>query len=613
MPTIPQLPAAAAVDSADLIPVSQAGVARSAALGDVLARTQPAILISTETLLGRTSIGPGGPEEVGIGAGLQLAGATLVATGGDHAAFSLAGVLDSGDTLIVDQDGTPGRVPVTQIRGLFAAGPNIIIDTSGTISATIPPRTPINSLPATVQAFGQDLLAINQGGTDCAISYSHLLNGQTIDMAPPAAAASDSDTFWVAQADSTMLRQSFAALWVWLNGRIPMVRTPVAEIATDTQLDGTVHLGRVVVCGQPLVLSANAANMGSGFHCEVVNVSSGDVVLGAGFLTVPGTRLLHSGQSAFIRGVSYSGGSVVYATIGAVPDVLPLPGVIQNFASGATTAATVQLTWQMPASAGAVAAYTVRFRTAGTAAWTTASTSVTGTHYTVAALAAGTAYEFSAVAVNASGSGGTSEIVSAGTQAALAVPGQVTGVSTGAITSSSIVLSWSVPGGGGAPASYDVQYRVAGSTVWSGILAGVTGTTANVTGLSSSTACQFTVTARNATGAGAASAVVSGSTSATAGSVSAVNWNVAPLGTFAHGVGVIPVNAHVTPAAAPIQFGFSNAANVLPSSWTPGVNVNSDLWGAYVPVPAAAGTWFGWAAGTDGSSPTVYPTSITVT
>jgi len=613
MPTIPQLPAAGAVDAADLIPVSQAGVARSAALGDVLARTQPAILISTETLLGRTSIGPGGPEEVGIGPGLQLAGATLVATGGDHAAFSLSGVLDSGDKLIVDQNGTPGRVPASQIRGLFAAGSNIIIDTSGTISANIPPRTPINSLPATAQVFAQDLLAINQGGTDCAISYAHLLNGQTIDMAQPAAAPADGDAFWVAQADSTMLRQSFAALWVWLNGRIPMVRTPVAEITTDTQLDSTVHLGRVVVCGQPLVLSANAANMGSGFHCEVVNISNGDVVLGAGFLTVPGTRLLHSGQTAFIRCISYSGGSVVYATIGAVPDVLTVPGVVQNFAIGLVGAATVQLTWQVPASGGAVAAYTVRFRAAGTAAWTTASTSVTGTAYTVAALAAGTAYEFSAVAVNASGSGGTSDIVSASTLAALAVPGQVTGVSTGAITSSSIVLSWSVPGGGGTPAAYDVRYRVTGTTVWSGLLGGVTGTAASLTGLAAATAYQVTVTARNATGSGAASALVSGSTSVAAGAVSAINWNVAPFGTFAHGAGAIPVNAHVTPAAAAIQFGFSNAVNVLPSSWTQAVNVNSDLWGTYVPVPPTAGTWFGWAEGTDGSSPTVYPTSITVT
>jgi hypothetical protein len=41
--------------------------------------------------------------------------------------------------------------------------------------------------------------------------------------------------------------------------------------------------------------------------------------------------------------------------------------------------------------------------------------------------------------------------------------------------------------------------------------------------------------------------------------------------------------------------------------------VNSDLWGQYLPTPATAGSWYAWAQGTDGSNPTVYPTSFTVT
>ena len=42
-------------------------------------------------------------------------------------------------------------------------------------------------------------------------------------------------------------------------------------------------------------------------------------------------------------------------------------------------------------------------------------------------------------------------------------------------------------------------------------------------------------------------------------------------------------------------------------------NVNTDFWGQYVPTPASAGTYYAWAEGTDGSAPTVYPTSFTVT
>jgi hypothetical protein len=40
--------------------------------------------------------------------------------------------------------------------------------------------------------------------------------------------------------------------------------------------------------------------------------------------------------------------------------------------------------------------------------------------------------------------------------------------------------------------------------------------------------------------------------------------------------------------------------------------VNSNLWGAYVPTPATAGTWYAWAEGLDGSAPTVSPTSFLV-
>jgi hypothetical protein len=42
-------------------------------------------------------------------------------------------------------------------------------------------------------------------------------------------------------------------------------------------------------------------------------------------------------------------------------------------------------------------------------------------------------------------------------------------------------------------------------------------------------------------------------------------------------------------------------------------SVNSDLWGQYVPTPATAGSWYGWAEGTDGSSPTVYAAPFIVT
>jgi hypothetical protein len=69
----------------------------------------------------------------------------------------------------------------------------------------------------------------------------------------------------------------------------------------------------------------------------------------------------------------------------------------------------------------------------------------------------------------------------------------------------------------------------------------------------------------------------------------------------------------VNPATAAVQFGFSTSSTIPPTSWVAGSYVNSDLWGAYVPTPATAGTWYGWVEGADGSAPTVYPTPFTVT
>ena len=42
-------------------------------------------------------------------------------------------------------------------------------------------------------------------------------------------------------------------------------------------------------------------------------------------------------------------------------------------------------------------------------------------------------------------------------------------------------------------------------------------------------------------------------------------------------------------------------------------NVNTNLWGQYVPTPPTPGSWYVWAEGTDGSHPTIYPTSFPVT
>ena len=85
MPTISQLPSLADVTAADAIPVSQNGATHSVSVGALLASAQPAIISEPGTLLGRVSLGAGGPEPVTVGAGLVLNDGTLTASAFDSA------------------------------------------------------------------------------------------------------------------------------------------------------------------------------------------------------------------------------------------------------------------------------------------------------------------------------------------------------------------------------------------------------------------------------------------------------------------------------------------------------------------------------------------------
>jgi hypothetical protein len=171
-------------------------------------------------------------------------------------------------------------------------------------------------------------------------------------------------------------------------------------------------------------------------------------------------------------------------------------------------------------------------------------------------------------------------------------------------------MTWTAPSSGDPVQSYTLQYRPSGTSTWPGTISGIMTTSQIVTGLDPASSYDFEIFALNASGSSLASQVVTFST--TAGSVTGITWNVEPTGSYAAGSGSFGVNAHVTPASASIRFGFSTSATVAPSAWTNGALVNSDLWGAYVPTPATAGSWFAWAEGTDGSSPTVLATPFTV-
>ncbi|MDB5853274.1 MAG: autotransporter protein [Herminiimonas sp.] len=99
----------------------------------------------------------------------------------------------------------------------------------------------------------------------------------------------------------------------------------------------------------------------------------------------------------------------------------------------------------------------------------------------------------------------------------VAAPSQVLGLTAGTPTNSTVPLSWSLPTGGGTPTDYIVEYKLTSSGTWLTFSDGTsTALSATVTGLASSSAYDFRVSATNTGGTGAVSSTVSATTAAAA-------------------------------------------------------------------------------------------------
>ncbi len=620
MPTISQLPIATSVSAADEMPISQAGAARATSVGTLLASMQPAIIVAPPSLLGRTSVGSGGPESVQVGLGMALSSGTLAANGLDHAAFPLTTGLVPGSDLVISNNGSPMLMQASALRGLFSAGSNIAIDGNGVISATgsitgsgiALSGSSIGSLQVISSLAAQDLVPVSHAGTASAIAYSNLLGGVTIDQAQAAMPAADSDTIWTAQGSNVMTRQTFGAIWVWIAAQIATYKEPIVEITTNTTLDTTVHNGRTLICSQSVTLTALTNNMGSGFCCSVINASSGNITLSSGFVSSNGSYTLAPWQSATLSCVTWSGGTIAFAAMPGTASVIAPPGQVSGVSGAGTTSTTITVSWQAPSSGGAVSSYIVQFRQTGSTSWTSSAPVVAATTYQITALLPSTSYDIEVAAQNAGGLGAaSSELTVVTASATSTVPSQVTGLTATATSSTAVHLTWSAQTGTTAATSFTAQYRVSGTTSWTQIT-GITDTAQVISGLQAATGYDFSVIGINTTGVGPASVTVTATTQSASQSVSSITWNVTPSGTYTHGSGAIGVNAHVSPASSPVQFGFSPSATTPPTSWTAALAVNTDLWGAYVTTPATAGTWYAWAEGLDGSASTVSSSPFTV-
>ncbi len=626
MPTISQLPSANPLSAADQLPVSQGGTARATSVGALLASAQPAIIISSPSLVGRISLGSGGPEQVDVGPGISFSGGTLVADGLDHAAFPVISNLPITSDIVLSNQGSPMLMQASLLRGLFSAGQNVSIDPNGVIATTtsavvggdVGPAASIAKLNLVAGLAAQDLIAVNQAGSNCAISYSAFLDGITIDQAPPAAPASDTDVVWAAQDSNVMASQTFGAIWLWIANKLSSYKAPNLEVTKNINLDFADHNSRTLICSQPVTIAAITGNMGSGFQCTVINASTGNVTLGSAFISSTNSLTLSPLQSATLYCLSYSGGTIAVAAMpGAAPTstAAVIPGQVGGLVASAATSTSVMVSWQVPTTGGTVSSYIVQSRPTGTTSWS-GSTPITGsTGFQITALQPATSYDIVVVAQNLAGVGSASAILTVMTSSAAQTatpPPQVSGLTVVATSSNSVQLSWSAQTGSSAATGFTVQYRITGSSSWTSAATGVAGTGNTVASLQTSTSYDFSVFGVNMAGTGLTSATVTTTTLVATQPASAITWNLTPSGSYTRASGSIGVNAHVSPASSPIQFGFSLSATTPPSSWTGAVQVNTDLWGAYVPTPATTGTWYTWAEGLDGSAATAGPGSFTV-
>jgi hypothetical protein len=616
MPTISQLPAAVAISASDLVPISQGGSVHAISVGALLAQTQPAIMVAPPSILGRFSLGTGGPDTIAVGSGLTFNNGTLCSSEFDLTSLPLQVSLDPDDQIIVTNTGTSQLLELTQIRGLFTAGSNISIDTNGVISSSTLNGVTTYSLTAlaSVTAIAStDLVGISHAGQDHTITYGNFLDGMSIDEALPAAAASDSDTFWVAQANNVMLRQTFSALWPWFAGKLPSWTRSVIELNGNTTLAAATHNNAILVCSSPISISALTANLEPGFSCELINASSGQVAFSSNILTSNGSNGLSPGQCGVVICVTYSAGTKIFASISAGSLATAVPGPASGLAASSVTSTSMTISWSAPTSGGTVSIYSVQYRVTGSTPWLVAGQTSGALSLAVSSLQASTSYDFSVGTTNNIGDGPISTTLAVITLANGTVPGTPTAVTLTNVTSSGMTCSWTAPANAPTGTVYNVQFRVTGQNTWGTAASNLAATTVSINSLTPETSYDVQVTASASNGSGPPSTIVSAVTASSSGLVTSITWNTIPSGSYVHGSGTIAVNAHVNPGTATIQFGFSTSPTTAPISWLVSTFVNTDLWGQYMPTPATAGTWYVWAEGTDGSAISVYSTPFTVT
>jgi hypothetical protein len=533
-----------------------------------------------------------------------------------------AGPLGTGDEVVVSQAGGTG--PTGRQTGKTTLG--AIQSWLGSIASAFS----VGGLPLASTIAQSDFVAANVAGQDKRVQVATLLQGQTTDTLTTAGPVSTTDTVPVLQGGNILLQQSFSAIWTWITTTLPTYLRPTVELTGNTTLS-IAHNQRMLICSASLTLTGTGAP--AGLACDLIATSGATVTL-AGFTTNTGTYTVSPGQSARITVGSYSAGALVYATLAGATlgsssgSGGSVPAQVTGLTAGSPTSASVPLSWT--ADTGATG-YTVQYRVTGTSSWTTFASGISGTSDTVTGLSASTSYDFQVAGSNSYGTGAYSSVVSASTASPpVSVPGAITGLAAGTVTSSTVPLTWTDPTSGGAATAFTVQYKLDSASTWTTATASLSAsaTSYTVSSLTASTAYDFQVFATNSAGAGTAASLSNVSTSSagyTNYTVTIFNNDLPQNTTYSiSGSGGYMNTAVVcTPTPSAIWFFTSQSSSAAPATGTT-LNTSGGAQGAvangiyygYTRVPASPGTWYVYAVAVNGSGivgGTVTGPSFTVT
>jgi type II secretory pathway pseudopilin PulG len=197
-----------------------------------------------------------------------------------------------------------------------------------------------------------------------------------------------------------------------------------------------------------------------------------------------------------------------YATTTAVPSTTPGPPTGVTAVAGSSQAA---VSWTPPASNGGNGplSYTVQYSSDGGSTWTSATTTASGSGYTVTGLTIGTAYVFQVYASNINGlspaDGPTTPAVTPYTTPGTPQNPLATNQGPGQVQ-----VQWNAPSSGGSPITgYTVT--VSGGSGGTCTVTG-TNTTCTASGLANATTYSFSIVATNVAGNSATPASVSDTT-----------------------------------------------------------------------------------------------------